>query len=100
LEGVNILTHIVLYRLEDNSAASIEKVREVFMGMQGKIEQLKHIEVGIDVMHSERSYDLCLVTKFDSLEDLKAYKAHPLHIEVSKFIHSVWKSSASVDFEA
>jgi hypothetical protein len=94
-----LLTHIVFYKLQDNSPENIEKVRDVFLGMRGKIEQLKHIEVGIDVVHSDRSYDLALITKFDSISDLKAYKEDPIHIEVSKYIHSVWKASASVDYE-
>lgn len=94
-----MLTHIVFYKLQDNSLKNIEKVRDVFLSMRGKIEQLKHIEVGIDVVHSERSYDLALITKFDSLDDLKGYKENPIHVEVSKYIHSVWKASASIDYE-
>ncbi|HEX2945162.1 MAG TPA: Dabb family protein [Clostridia bacterium] len=53
----------------------------------------------LHVLHSERSYDLALITKFDSLDDFKAYKENPIHVEVSKYIHSVWKESASVDYE-
>ena len=94
-----MLNHIVFYKLQDNSLANIEKVRDVFLGMKGKIKQLKYIEIGIDVLHSERSYDLALITKFDSLDDFKTYKENPIHVEVSKYIHSVWKESASVDYE-
>ena len=93
-----MFTHIVFYRLTDNSAENKEKAKGVLLGMKGKIELLKHIEVGIDVLHSERSYDLALFTRFDSMEDFKAYKAHPVHKEVSGFMHSVFFTSASVDY--
>ncbi|MDP3105948.1 MAG: Dabb family protein [Candidatus Methanoperedens sp.] len=52
------------------------------------------------MLHSERSYDLALVTKFDSMEDMKAYQAHPVHVEVLKYMTSVRESSVTVDYEA
>jgi hypothetical protein len=61
---------------------------------------LRHLEAGIDVLHSERSYDLALVTKFDSMEDMKTYQAHPVHVEVLKYMTSVRESSVTVDYES
>jgi len=95
-----LLTHIVLFRLLDRSPASIEKARNVLIGLKGKVPQLRHIEVGIDVLRSERSYDLALVTRFDSLEDVKKYQSHPAHVEVAKYINSVKESSITVDYES
>jgi heme-degrading monooxygenase HmoA len=94
-----MLTHIVMFKLLDRSSESAQKAREVLMGMEGKISFLRHIEVGIDVLRSERSYDLALVTKFDSLADMQAYQAHPVHKEVQKYMHSVRETSVAVDYE-
>ncbi len=93
-----MITHIVLFKLTDRS--NIEKAKNVLIGMKGKIPQLRHLEVGVDALHSERSYDLALVTKFDSLKDLQDYQAHPVHVEVSKYIMSVRESAISVDYES
>lgn len=95
-----MITHIVLFKLKDRSIGSAEKAIDVLIGMKGKIPQLRHLEVGIDVLHSERSYDVALVTRFDSLTDLRAYQAHPVHVEVATYINSVKDSSAAVDFES
>lgn len=92
-----MITHIVLFKLIDRRDA--QKARDVMVGMKGKIPQLRNIEAGIDVLHSERSYDLALVTKFDSMEDMKAYQAHPVHVEVLKYMTSVRESSVTVDYE-
>lgn len=94
-----MITHIVLFKLLDRSPASIEKARDVLISLKGKVPQLRHIEVGIDVLHSERSYDLALVTRFDSLEDMKKYQSHPAHVEVAKYLNSVKESSIAVDYE-
>ncbi len=95
-----MITHIVFFKLQDCSQENVQKVKDVLMGMEGKVPQLRHLEVGIDIIHSQRSYDLALVTKFDSLEDLDAYQIHPIHVEVANFIASVREASISVDYES
>ncbi len=95
-----MITHIVLFKLKDRSPENIEKARNVLSGMKGKIPQLRHLEAGVDVLHTERSYDIALVTKFDSLEGLAAYQSHPVHVEVAKFMISIRESSITVDYES
>lgn len=96
-----MITHIVMFKLKDTSKLNIEKTRDVLLSMEGKIDILRHIEVGIDVLHSERSYDIVLVTKFDSMEDLGAYQVNPYHVDVvKKHMHAVRESSVSVDYES
>jgi hypothetical protein len=95
-----MITHVVIFKLKDRSPRSVEKARDLLVGMKGKIPQIRHLEVGTDVLHSERSYDLALITKFDSMDDLAAYQAHPVHIKVSEYIMSAKESSVAVDFES
>lgn len=95
-----MLTHIVFFRLKD-AATNIEKVKEGLLNLDGKIQQLRHLEVGVDVVRSERSYDLALVTKFDSLEDMQAYQVHPAHQEfVKDILAPVKESVVAVDYES
>ena len=95
-----MITHIVLFKLKDRSDENIEKAKNVLMNMEGKIKELKHIEVGIDVTHSDRSYDIALLTKFDSAKSLEDYQINPLHVEVSKYLVSASKSIVAVDYES
>lgn len=94
-----MITHIVLFKLVDRSPENIEKARDVLMDMEGKIPQLRHLEVGTDVLRSPRSYDLALVTKFDSMDDLQTYQAHPVHVKVADYMASVRESAVAVDYE-
>ena len=93
-----MITHIVLFKLLDRHPENIEKARAKLASLAGKIPQLRHFEVGTDVLHTDRSYDLALVAKFDTLEDLNAYQIHPLHQEVVKYILSVRQSIVAVDY--
>jgi len=95
-----MIAHIVLFKLKDRSPQSVEKARDVLLRLKGRIPLLRQLEVGIDVLHSERSYDIALVTKFDSLEELEAYQKHPVHVEVAKYMTSVRESAIAVDYDS
>lgn len=95
-----MITHIVMFKLKDNSAESIAATVAVLKAMEGQIDELLSIEVGIDVLHSERSYDIALVTKFASMETLGAYQVHPYHQKVIEHMMSVREASVSVDYES
>jgi hypothetical protein len=96
-----MLTHVVFFKLKDRSPEAVEATAKVLRNMEGKIEVLRHIEVGLDVLHSERSYDIALITKFDSLEDLPTYVNHPVHVEVINHMKQVLDgTSICVDFNS
>jgi hypothetical protein len=96
-----MITHIVLFKLSDPSPANLTVTRDKLLSMKGQIGQLRHLEAGIDVIRSERSYDIALVTKFESLEDLQAYQVHPYHAgEVVPHMKQVCSSIVAVDFES
>lgn len=95
-----MITHIVLFKLKDGSPENVERTAQVLRDMEGKIGELRSIEVGIDVLHSERSYHIGLVTKFDSMDDLQAYQVHPVHKKVIEHMAVVRESSVCVDYES
>lgn len=94
-----MIRHIVCFKLKDNSLENCEKAKEVLMSMKGNVELLRDIEVGIDFLHSERSYDLILQVVVDDEEALSAYQAHPYHVNVvKKHMHAVRSASVAVDY--
>lgn len=95
-----MITHIVLFKLEEPSGINLENTQAKLLSMAAEIPFLRHLEAGIDVVRSERSYDIALVTKFDSLEDLQAYQIHPYHAGVVvPHMKSVCSSIIAVDYE-
>lgn len=95
-----MITHIVLFKLSDPSAENLAVTRDKLLSMEGRIDQLRHLEAGLDIIRSERSYDLALVTKFDSLADLQAYQVHPYHAgEVVPHMKQVCSSIVAVDYD-
>lgn len=95
-----MIAHIVLFKLKEHTPEGIEKAKQLLLSMDGKVEMLRHLEVGVDVIRSERSADIALYTKFDSLEDLQAYQVHPYHAnEVAAYMRSVCASVTAADYE-
>lgn len=93
-----MFTHIVFFKLKNKEQA--KSARDILLSMEGKIPQLKDLEVGVDVIHSERSYDLALITKFDSLEDMNTYAVSEYHVNsVLKYLKPMLESSKTVDYE-
>lgn len=96
-----MITHIVLFKLADPSPENLTLTRNKLLSMDGKVDLLRHLEVGVDVIRSERSYDIALTTRFDSLEDLQAYQIHPYHAgEVVPHMKSVCSAIVAVDYES
>lgn len=93
-----MLTHIVFFKLKNNSPDEVEQLKDRLMALEGKIPELLHIEVGIDVLRSERSYDLALVTKFESMEAMQSYQVHPEHQKVIEYVNTVKEATIAVDY--
>lgn len=92
-----MIVHNVLFKLKDK--AKVPEAVDVLRSMQGKIAQLRHIEVGVDLLGSERSYHIALVTRFDNWADFEAYRNHPVHQPVLTHMAQVVEHSAVVDYE-
>lgn len=90
----------VLLKLKERDNESILKAKNVLLSIKGKIEVLLDLQVEVNIRHGEASYDILLITKFASMEDLDAYIIHPAHIEAAKYIGSVMDTQAAVCYEA
>ncbi len=93
-----MIKHIVCFKLK--VFADAEKAKETLLSMEGKVPQLRSIEVGIDQLHSERSYDVILQVTVDSMQALEEYQRDEYHCSVVKpFMHAVRQTSVAVDYE-
>lgn len=95
-----MITHIVLFKLNSPTDENSAAVRDMLLSMNGRVPLLRHIEVGVDIIRSERSYDVALYTRFDSLADLQAYQIHPYHAgTVVPFMKANCSSIVAADYE-
>lgn len=94
-----MIKHIVMYRLNDPTEENKRALVDKFMSMKGKIPCLIDIEAGVDVLRSERSFDVCLVCVFENMDKLNEYREHPVHLPVMAYVKGIVKVSHAVDYE-
>ncbi len=96
-----MITHVVLMKFKsENKEDNMARARDLLLSMVGKVEPLRHLEVGDNCVESERALDLALVTRFDDIEGLQEYAEHPVHLDVKKFLVTVLEGSYLVDYES
>jgi len=94
-----MIRHIVMFKIKDEYKAEIPQLVENFYSMKGRIEGMIDLEAGSDILGSERSYDLALITLFKDRASFDAYPDHPVHAPVKKRMHEVRSASVACDFE-
>lgn len=99
-----MLKHIVFWRFADEACGhtrqeNMDIVKEGLMGLVGVVPSLRAAEVGQDVLHSDMSFDMCLICTFDDLNGMLEYKDHPEHVKVASYIAKVKTERAVIDYE-
>ena len=89
----------LMLKLRNRDSERIKKTQEVLLSMKGKIDVLIDIQAEVNIRPGQSNYDIILITKFESSEDLDKYLADPVHLEVTKFIGSVLDTQASVCYK-
>ncbi len=98
-----MINHVVLFKLKEypktEKEAVLLKIKTALEALKDKIEQVRHIEVGLNYELEAKSYDLCLISHFDSVADLDVYRVHPEHLKVVSLIQETTVERAAVDYE-
>ncbi len=94
-----MIKHIVCFKLKDNSEENCLKTAEILRSMKERVPSLIDIEVGVDFLHSQRSYDIILQVTLENEQVLDEYQNDEYHCNVvKKHMHSVMESSVAVDY--
>lgn len=98
-----MINHVVLFKLKDYPVGEKKKVlaevKAALEGLADKIEEVKYLEVGLNYETEAKSNDICLISHFETIEGLDAYRVHPEHLKVVDLIKRTTVSRAAVDFE-
>ena len=95
-----MLKHVVFFKFtKDATESAVTEIIQDLRDLPGKISEIKEFQVGRDVLGSERSCDMVLISAFDSLETMNAYQVHPAHQAVVQKLKKICESIPIVDFE-
>ena len=91
-----MVRHIVVYTLKDgvDKDEAVKLIASKLETLVGRIPGLLHMEI-------RRCYagmDYALYSEFDTAEDVKNYRAHPLHQEAKSHFHHLLETRFSADY--
>lgn len=92
-----MIRHIVMWKFRPGTEAEQKQFLDGLRGLQGVIPQLLRSEVAVNV--GEGNYDAVLVSEFQDLDALDAYKNDPRHKAVSALCKSIRTDRVAVDYE-
>ena len=89
--------HVVSFKLAGDKKDMMDEAKKRLLALDA-IPQVKFVQVGVNDIKSERSYDFVLIMDFDNLDTYQEYDKHELHAPVRDFIHSIISEAVAVDF--
>lgn len=97
-----MINHVVLFKLKEFPAEEktgiLAELKSKLEGLKNNIEVLKYIEVGVNHEVESKSFDLVLISHFETLDDLETYRVHPEHVKVAERVGEVAAARAAVDY--
>jgi hypothetical protein len=99
-----MIKHIVLFQLKgelspEQRQSVMDEFKKGIDALPAIIPEIKFMQIGRDVSRTDMSYDMMLVTRFESLDALHTYKVHPAHVEVASYVAKVKVARVVLDCE-
>lgn len=92
-----MIRHIVMWKFKPGTEREQKEFLDGLRGLYGVVPQIRAQEVGENI--ATGNYDAVLISTFDSLEDLEAYKTDPRHVKVSSLCKAIRTDRVAVDME-
>jgi len=95
-----MIKHVVFFKFRPEvPEGKILQLEKDLAGLPAVIPEIKEFQIGRDVIHSDRSFDLALISAFTDLDALQRYQVHPNHQAVVALVKEIAEKVAAVDFE-
>ena len=91
-----MIKHVYLYKLTDRALA--REAADRLLTMADQIPSIHSVEVGIDFIGADASYDLFELVCCATQEDFHAFCIDPYHDEVRAYMKTIVEKSCKVDF--
>ena len=99
-----MIRHIIMFKFTDvkNDEDRFEKamrIKTTFSPLKNKINEVKSYIVGINSKKTDFSYDVAIISEYETWEDLEFYLKHPEHQKAIGICKDIKKQKAVVDYE-
>ncbi len=97
-----MINHVVLFKLkeypEEEKIKIAAELKGLIEGLKEKIDGVKFMQVGTNHEFPAKSFDMALISHFETAADLENYRVHPEHLKVVERIKETTTERAAVDY--
>lgn len=99
-----MLKHIVMFKINESFQGrerekTVAELKSSLESLKAHIQEVRVLEVGINVGPSANAADLVLYSEFYDMSALERYQVHPEHLRVVDFIKKTCSERRVVDYE-
>ena len=95
-----MIAHLVVWKYRaDVPQETRDEHLALLQSLHSVVPGIESFAVGVDTLHSPKSYDTGLMAIFRDRSVLDAYTVHPDHVQVVEFSNGITEKMAKVDFE-
>ena len=94
-----MIRHVVMWKFRPGTEEQARDFLEKLSALYGVIPQIRSQQIGVDCSGIGENYSAVLVSDFDSLEDLTAYKNDPRHLAVAALCKDIREDRVAVDYQ-
>jgi hypothetical protein len=102
-----MIRHVVMWELKDKAEGSskeknAKKMKLILEGLKINIDEIKNVEVGININDEDDSgdaWDVVLISDFETELDYTMYTRNAHYKKAIKFINAVIKERRFVDYK-
>jgi ABC-type molybdenum transport system ATPase subunit/photorepair protein PhrA len=98
---MKMYTHAIMWKILESPLSKKEtanKIKELLLSLNGKIPGLVSIEVGINSLEGENTFDVVFIGKFESKKSYEEYSKHPEHEKIVPFFKELKLERTIVDY--
>jgi len=99
-----MIRHIIMFKFTDTKndtekSEKAEKMKSVFSPLRNIINVVESYEIAINSKKTDFSYDLAIISEYNTWEDLETYINHPEHQKAISLCKDIKKEKAVLDYE-
>jgi len=94
-----MIKHVVLIKLNKGiKQKDVDLLKEKLLRLPDFITEILSFEVGQNILHGERAFDIAVIACFVDIDSYGIYHTHPEHIKVKELLNPMCIQIISADF--